>query len=167
MNEIDYKKEYELLHSKGYYNGRSILRHKGKVRNIVNATKSSTILDYGSGKGWQYSKFKMDKFWNVSVDCYDPYVENFSILPNKTYDGVICTDVLEHIPEDKLNEVLSIIFSKATKFVFFCVHIKEAKKKFSDGSNVHVTIKSEEFWERLISSHNINNLKVKLVFRTE
>lgn len=167
MNEIDYKKEYELLHSKGYYRGYSVLRHKGKVRNIVNATKSSTILDYGSGKGLQYSKFKMDKFWNVSVDCYDPYVEKFSILPDKTYDGVICTDVLEHIPEDKLNETLSVIFSKATKFVFFCIHIEEATKKFSDGRNVHVTVKPTEFWTDLINLHNKNNLKVKLVFRTK
>lgn len=167
MNEIDYKKEYELLHSKGYFRGYSVLRYKEEIKNIVNTTKSSTILDYGSGKGWQYSIIKMNKFWNVSVDCYDPYVEYFSILSDKTYDGVICTDVLEHIPEDKLNETLSIIFSKATKFVFFSIFIEKAKKKFSNGINIHVTVKPAEFWTNLINLHNKNNVKVKLIFKTE
>lgn len=167
MNEIDYKKEYELLHSKGHYRGYSVLRHKGKILNIIKSTKSSTILDYGSGKGMQYSKFKMDKFWNVSVDCYDPYVEKLSVLPEKKYDGVICTDVLEHIPEEQLDETLNIIFSKATKFVFFCIHIDEAVKTFSDGQNVHVTIKPVEFWTDIVNKHNTNNLKLGLTFRTK
>lgn len=166
MNKIDYKKEYELLHSKGKYRGYSVLRHKGKILKLVNETKSATILDYGSGKGMQYSKFKIHEVWKVSVDCYDPYVAGIDILPDKKYDGVICTDVLEHVPEEKLDEALSIIFSKATKFVFLCIHIGEAKKTFSDGTNVHVTIKSKEFWTELVNKHNINNIAHRIVFRT-
>jgi len=167
MNDEYYKKEYEALHANGWFNGKSCLLHKKGMYKTVKETNSQTLLDYGSGKGHQYSVHNLDKYWGVVVDCYDPYVKEFSILPNKKYDGVVCTDVLEHIPEDKLDDLISTIFSKATKFVYFCVCTRAALKKFSDGSNVHVTIKTPEYWQEKISKFNKNNLTVEIKFRTK
>ena len=36
------------------------------------------------------------------IHLYDPGVEEYSIYPKNKHDGVICTDVLEHIPEDDI-----------------------------------------------------------------
>ena len=55
------------------------------------------------------------------VYLYDPAVAKFSIYPNKKYDGVICTDVIEHIPEDDIMNFIQDIFDLSEKFVFIVV----------------------------------------------
>lgn len=164
MKNINYKEEYKLLHDRGMYDGHRTLDHKDRILNIVKETGSKTILDYGSGKGTQYSTHRLDEYWNSLVDCYDPYVDKFSVLQNKNYDGVISIDVLEHIPEEDLENAMATIFSKSKKFVYLCIHIGKAKKKFSDGTNVHVTIKPRKFWIDLANKYNINNVKLVMVF---
>jgi hypothetical protein len=165
MNNINYKKEYERLHSAGFFKGYSCLTLKNEIKSIIQLTDSKTILDYGSGKGCQYSIKQIDEFWGVVVDCYDPYVKELSILPNKCYDGVLCTDVLEHVPENEVDFVLNNIFSRANKFAYFCIHTGKAVKKFSDGTNVHVTIKNQEFWTNLIKEKNTKNISLQIYFR--
>lgn len=167
MNEINYRQEYEALHARGFFGGNSCLYQKTGIYEIVKKTNSKFLLDYGSGKGKQYSIHKLDEYWGVTVECYDPYVKEFSTLPDKTYDGVVCTDVLEHIPEENLDLVLNNIFSRATKFVYFCIHVGKATKKFSNGENVHVTIRPPEYWKDKIQQYNKNNLLFEITFRTK
>src|SRR3546814_17805417 len=67
---------------------------------------------YGSGKAKAYapypgepadSRFKSLPDWgDVKVTCYDPGYEPFSGPIEPAYDGVICTDVLEHITGDDI-----------------------------------------------------------------
>lgn len=41
--------------------------------------------------------------WRVdSITLYDPGYEPYSTLPVGDFDGVICTDVLEHCPEEDI-----------------------------------------------------------------
>lgn len=121
------------------------------------------MLDYGSGKGQQYSKHHLDKVWNVEVDCYDPFYEPFSKIPEKLYDGTICIEVLEHIPEEELDTVLDTIFSKTKKFVLFTACSRPANKFFEDGTNVHVTIKDYQWWLEKIKPHNVDNIIVEII----
>jgi hypothetical protein len=165
ISSINYAKEYDRLHKAGFFNGISCLKQKDAVKQLVVDTDSKTVLDYGSGKGHQYTVHNINKYWNVSVDCYDPYVKDFCVLQDKVYDGVICSDVLEHVPEDDLDEALGNIFKRATKFVFLCIFIGLAKKKFSDGTNVHVNLKTEDDWINRVAKHNIAKVKVEIVFR--
>lgn len=159
------KNDYIELHkNKNYFNGYSLVPSKDHVYNVVKKTNSKTILDYGSGKGQQYSNLKLDLYWGVEVDCYDPGYEPFFELPNKLYDGVICTEVMEHVPEDEVDQVMTEIFERATKFVYFSIALSLAGKKLLDGSNVHVTIKPMKWWNEKINQHNKNGIKVVCLF---
>jgi len=161
-----YAEEYKKLHEMGYFSGFACVKQKYRIKKLIQHTDSKTLLDYGSGKGKQYSVKKLNEFWNVSIDCYDPYVKKFSILPNKKYDGVICSDVLEHVPEEQLETTLKSIFYRAEKFVFLCIFLKEAKKFFSDGKNVHVSIKSQMEWIELAQKFNSEKINLKIHFET-
>ena len=53
---------------------------------------------------------------------------------------------MEHIPEQDLEWVVDKILSYANKAVFFNIACYEALKTFSNGKNVHVTVKDPLWW---------------------
>ena len=86
-----------------------------------------------------------------NITLYDPGYRKFQTYPNKILDGVICVDVVEHIPEADVEKFIEEIFSLATKFVFIAIACYPAKKYLPDGRNVHLSIKKPEEWQRIIS----------------
>ncbi len=108
-----------------------------------------SLLDYGCGQGQQYDRYELHKWWGVPCPrLYDPAVPRFAARPQGTYDGVICSDVLEHVPEDELNGVLADCFGVARSFVFFSICCRPARKSLPNGLNCHVTIETPAWWTR-------------------
>src|SRR3546814_252240 len=113
---------YRTMHEDGWaqanwsgkqtFDGKSLSRHIQPIAVLVRETGAGTLLDYGSGKAKAYapypgepadSRFKSLPDWgDVKVTCYDPGYEPFSGPIEPAYDGVICTDVLEHITGDDI-----------------------------------------------------------------
>ena len=84
------------------------------------------------------------------VRCYDPCHEPFSRLPEEKFDGVLCTDVLEHCPEEDVPWILDEIFGYARRFVFANAACYPARKHLPNGENAHCTIREPAWWrERL------------------
>ena len=106
------------------------------------------MLDYGCGKAIQYLKENAhnEYFRGIMPSLYDPGVAKYSELPKGKFDGVICTDVLEHIEEDDLDVVIKGIFKKAKKFVYLGICNTPADSFLPDGRNSHVTLRSFNWW---------------------
>lgn len=160
MNEIveEYKQHYKKLHEEGNFLGGSLKVEYAKIlKIIVEKTKSKTVLDYGCGKASHYKgENPINKLFgidSINISLYDIGVPEYENLPNGTFDGVICTDVLEHIPESLIPETLATIFEKSRKFVFLVIHCGLAVKKLPNGENAHVTIKSPEWWNEKLKIH--------------
>ena len=81
---------------------------------------------------------------------YDPGVINFSKYPTRNADGVICVDVVEHIPEGDAIIFIEELFKLAIKFVFIVIACYPAKKTLPDGRNVHLCLKSVKDWKKII-----------------
>lgn len=148
MNIID---QYKQLHEAGKFAGFSVLEHAEKIGNLVRETGSTSVLDYGCGKGLQYSRHAIHEDWNLGrLQLYDPAVPGFTEPPEPA-DGVICCDVMEHILESEVQYVLKHVISLGRKFVFFVICTRASKKFLPDGRNCHVTIKPKEWWENAIN----------------
>jgi hypothetical protein len=123
-----------------------------EISDLVGRHLPKTMLDYGSGKGRQYIyKVRGEarhqyKAWDVLPHCYDPGVLAFSEKPTKQFDGVICTDVAEHIPPEDVPWFLADVISYAKKFVFFVIFVEPAKKSLPDGRNAHLTVERPTWW---------------------
>jgi hypothetical protein len=90
-------------------------------------------------------------FWGIDeLCCYDPAYAPFNVLPDKKFDGVISTDVLEHCPEEDIPWILDEMFGYATRFVFANVACYPAKKRLPNGENAHCTIRTPEWWGRIL-----------------
>ncbi len=146
------------------FNGRSLPRQAHRIRALIGKTAAKTILDYGCGKGTQYRPAtlmengvprwnSMQEYWGVdAIACYDPGYEPFSTLPQGKFDGVVCTDVLEHCPEEDLEWIAGELFSYARKFVFANVACYPARKTLPSGENAHCTILPVERWHALFDA---------------
>ena len=141
--------------------GSSLAPHVTAIKQLIQASGARTILDYGAGKGLQYRPHRVivegrhvadgiAEYWDVDeVRCYDPGYAPFAALPEGRFDGIICTDVLEHCPQEDLPWIVAELFGFARRFVYANVACYPARKRLPDGENAHVTIRDPQWWRDL------------------
>jgi hypothetical protein len=169
---IELQDLYRTMHERGeiflgippeqIFPGTSLAPQAPRIKRLIDRTAALTVLDYGCGKGTQYeSRTMRDEagaawpsvldYWNIDeVVCYDPCYAPYSALPEGTYDGVICTDVLEHCPEEDIHWIVEEIFSFARRFVFANVACYPARKRLPNGENAHCTVRPAQWWQALV-----------------
>ncbi|MBF0445287.1 MAG: class I SAM-dependent methyltransferase [Magnetococcales bacterium] len=171
---VELLENYCIMHNEGQpkqnvpadktFEGRSLPLQAESIFHTITEKSANTILDYGSGKGLQYGPLKVTtsdgkssfpdikSYWGVqSITCYDPGYEPFSTLPEGRFDGVICTDVMEHLPLEDVPWVINEIFSFARKFVFLSISCFPSKKFLPNDENAHCTVKPIEWWLELLN----------------
>lgn len=155
MNDLI--RQYRKMASSGSFRGLSIVQHGAQIAEVTKAHGVRTLLDYGSGAGAAYREpYNVHHAWGVkraNIRLYDPSFKTFCTPPESgtRYDGVICSDVLEHIPEGQLDVFVQTLFSHARKFVWASVCCRPAKKLFPNGTNPHVTVKPLQWWQDLFA----------------
>ena len=144
--------------------GQSLFAHIARIKRLIDRTQAKTILDYGAGKGLQYRPQRIliggehvadgvAEYWDVDeVHCYDPGYAPHSACPQGRFDGVVCTDVLEHCPEEDLGWILGEIFGYAQRFAYLNVACYPARKTLPNGENAHVTVRPSEWWRSYVAS---------------
>jgi hypothetical protein len=140
---------YRELHRKGKFPGFSVGPYVERIGELVRGYGARTLLDYGCGAGKQYTERRWHEAWGgLMPTLYDPGTEMFHVKPTGQFDGVLATDVLEHIPEDELDGVIADLAGYARLWCFVSVCCRPAKKnKDLPCGNAHVTIKSAGWWE--------------------
>lgn len=147
MNKEYIASEYRKMHEAKKFNGDSLGMHIPEIKKLIKLYDCKTILDYGCGKAKVHKKEKLG-----DVTLYDPYYEPHSKPPQGTFDMVICTDVLEHVPFDEVSQTLENLMGHADKVLFLVISTKPAKKKFTNGENVHLTVRPESWWDAMLIS---------------
>ncbi len=80
---------------------------------------------------------------------YDPAIEGKDGRPVFA-DLVVCTDVLEHIEPDRLDNVLTHLRTLARRAVFVVINTQPSNKTLTDGRNAHLIVEPAVWWyERL------------------
>lgn len=144
--------QYRIMHqSPKMFRGRLADVFAAEIGALYRELKCEHWLDYGCGKGLQYSEARIHETWNLPMPAlYDPGVPALAKKPRQVFDAVACLDVLEHIPEEAVDATLAEIFGYARKFAFFVIFTAPARKSLPDGRNCHLTVRPEAWWrERL------------------
>jgi len=148
MNKDYIASEYRRMHDDGKFSGASLRPYLSEIDKLIKEYNIVTLLDYGCGKASIHNRHKLAK----EVCLYDPYYAPYSVKPTGTFDMVICTDVLEHVPEDEVGKVIHDLINYTDKVLFVSISTKKAKKTFGNGENVHVTIRPKEWWEDMLKN---------------
>ena len=95
---------------------------------------------------------------------YDPACEPFTKKPSTKFDIILCADVLEHIPDDKIESFFAELnsFTIKTSMIFYSISTVPSNNKFISGENMHVNVKSPDDWVAILKKYSI--CKVCLVF---
>lgn len=138
------------MHEAGHFGGLSMLPHVDQIGALIKKHRAKTLLDYGSGRGEQYADGRIMQEWGLEPTLYDPAVPWLAARPKGKFDGVICTDVLEHLDHPSI--AITDIFEHVKRFAFFSICCRPAKKILPDGRNCHLTVKPQEWWLSEIES---------------
>lgn len=134
------------LHASNLRYGAGGARWAEDVRRLAKRVGDDcTILDYGCGKGTLRAALP-----DLDIRCYDPAFERYSARPEPA-DLVACTDVLEHIEPELLDNVLEDIALLTRQLAFFVVCMRYAKKRLPDGRNAHLIVRPAPWWVDRIS----------------
>ena len=152
----EYLQQQQILHQRADY-GTSSLRHAKTIAELLKATGSLEMLDYGAGKGL-LGKALIEADYPGTVYFYDPAIPEWS-TPPQPCGFVVCTDVLEHIEPDLIDDVLDDLKRVTTNYGYFAIHTGPAVKVLPDGRNAHLIQEPLSWWfPKLDSRFYINQL---------
>ncbi len=134
-----------------FFKGGSILTYVFEIKKVIKNSNIKTCIDYGCGQAQAWTEHRLQKLFDLDgVTRYDPGIVKFSKKPQVPADLVLCIDVLEHVPEECVDEVLEEISSLSKKVIFFNISTRLSTKILTDGSNAHATVKPREWWQAKI-----------------
>jgi 2-polyprenyl-3-methyl-5-hydroxy-6-metoxy-1,4-benzoquinol methylase len=152
----DYLESQKWLHAQPRgYGGRGN-KWAQLVTELASEREIKTIVDYGCGQGTLGKALREQGFF---VRDYDPAVPDFAALPCPA-DMVVCTDVLEHIERDKLENVLTHLTEVCQGYLFAVISLVETDKKLPDGRSAHILIEKASWWMKQLISHNLHMVEM-------
>ena len=108
------------------------------IKDLALSMKTTDVLDYGCGK---QSLKKVMPF----VIGYDPCITGLDDRPAPA-ELVVCTDVLEHIEPECIDDVMDDLVRVTGSALFALISFGSAKKKLSDGRNAHLIQQGLDWW---------------------
>jgi hypothetical protein len=127
------------------YSGRLLRPHALAIWQLIERYGIGSVLDYGAGKGQQYTwesdgktadvpaGWTIERFWGVEVDKFDPAWPPYSEMPPKRHqpcgwDLVLCTHVLGSVPLVDLPAFIRHVASHANAALYIAEKIGEVGK---------------------------------------
>ena len=140
----DLIEQYRQLHATRPY-GRSSEFQLGFVqRHLHRLPRLETIADYGCGQ----SRFVdwLAKLNDARALRYDPAIAEHATRLDGPVDLVLCTDVMEHIPEEAVERTLADI-RRLSPAAYFNISLRPARARLPNGANAHCTVRPKDWWE--------------------
>lgn len=136
----EYKDQLVQLHQEKPNWGTTGRDYAPMVSRIVTDFMPKNILDYGCGK--QTLSRALTQYRIIG---YDPGIPGMDAPPNPA-DLVVCTDVLEHVEPDCLDDVLDDLQRVTRLIIFIQVATVKAIEILPDGRNVHLIVEDNRWW---------------------
>lgn len=126
------------------YSGRLLRPHAKFVRELIERHSLRSCLDYGAGKGEQYTwvsdgktadvpaGWTIERYWGMAVDRFDPCWPPYAEMPRAPHGGrwdlVLCTHVLGSVPTVDLRAFLAHVASHANDVLYIAEKVGDVNK---------------------------------------
>lgn len=154
-------KKYSILYENGYPIGAPM-----SLINHFNIKKDYKAIDLGCGSaslsnffnnytGVDVSSYVINRnknknkgdYIHISLDDVHSIIEDFDIG--------ICADVMEHIPENEVDNVLASISKLKCNYLYFGISTRKSVFLDSEGNNLHLTVWSIDKWISVLKKYFI------------
>jgi hypothetical protein len=108
-----------------------------------------SLIDYGCGQS-DLALRLCRKGGIPDIARYDPAIPELAAVPRRKFDVLINVDVLEHVPESEIDNVVTEMASMATHAAII-IDTKPAKTLLRDGRNAHVSQHDGVWWQERLS----------------
>ncbi len=143
---IDY---YRGTHARRVY-GTSSVKYVRYLRPEIRLLRPRSILDYGCGQSLFLDCLDLD--FAPKLLRYDPAIAAYAEPPAERVDLLVCIDVLEHVEECDLDDVLAHM-AGLCRHALIVVDTRPAKHTLPDGRNAHVTLHEHAWWRERLGRH--------------
>jgi hypothetical protein len=134
----EYLEQNRRLHEAGDY-GVQGKRWAPPVLKLCEELGTRDILDYGCGQR------SLEAALGFPIRNYDPCIPGLDAPPEPA-DLVVCTDVLEHVEPQCLDDVLDDLKRVTRTAGLFLVATRPAVKFLPDGRNAHLIQQPKSWW---------------------
>lgn len=143
----DYQRQNIQLHNERADYGKRSLRHRDAVLQLVQRNDARSVVDVGCGKGHLVRGLPL----TLRVQGYDPAVPQF-MQPPLPADIVVCTDVLEHVEPELLDNMLRMLANLTILEAHIVIATKpDGSKTLPDGRDPHLIVRPARWWRRQLA----------------
>lgn len=107
-----------------------------------------SVVDWGCGRSNLLERLRLQ---STKLYRYDPYIAEYSTLPDGSVDLIVSVDVLEHVEAWEVAGVLAAMAQKS-KNALLVIDVTPAKHTLPDGRNAHVTLWKPSIWRGAIEA---------------
>lgn len=145
----DYRALNAELHRTRADYGRRGYRHADRVIKLIKHFEATSVLDWACGKGTLAPALR-ERGVTIPIGEYDPGMPGKDTPPEPA-DVLVCTDALEHIEPECLDDVLAEITRLTLKVGHLVIATQPDRTKLlPDGRNPHLIVQPAGWWrERL------------------
>lgn len=144
----EYRKQNEELHKINESYGTSGGVYRDLVRPVAQYGRKK-ILDFGCGKR-TLSRTLGPAY---SVTDYDPCIPGLD-TPPVPHPVVVCTDVLEHIEPEFVDNVIAELRRLTLETLVVAVAMMPSSKTLPDGRNSHLSLHPADWWQARFNIHH-------------
>ena len=146
------------LHKKTNY-GTASISHAPNIKEILEQTGFKSLSDYGAGKKNLQKALLEIGYQEFEYFPYDPVFPEYG--KPKSAQLVCCIDVMEHVEEVYLEDILDELKSLTLNLCYFSIATIPAKKILKNGKNAHLIQRPARWWlPKLCERFDIQYLKL-------
>jgi SAM-dependent methyltransferase len=184
QERLKYEKVWSTI--KAYSESSPGLDLADKAIEIFEEHKVGSILDAGCGSGKAAGRFYNKGYVTCGIDItlegLRKDVERLPIFHEMcvwdfpgwlpAYGAIYCIDVMEHIPEEKVDAVIDNLADRWNKIAIFQIAMFQDRFGEMIGERLHLTVKTKDWWERKIQRRfknikEIENVRGRFTFVCE
>jgi hypothetical protein len=149
VGNIELIEQYRQIHATTAYGDTSV-KNLRFIRPEIQLLAPRSVIDYGCGQSRLIEQLELG--YDARLVRYDPAIPAHAKRPDGVFDLLINIDVLEHIEEADLDDVISDMRSLCREALII-VDTKAAALKLADGRNAHVSLHPHAWWQDRLSRH--------------
>ncbi len=120
-----------------------------ELRDLAAKSEAKTVLEYVLGAeddGCRTAEGTVSHDVQLAITRYDPAAPSLSERPSERFDGVVCTQGLDFLPDEDVSWVVDELFGYARRFVYATVSDRALTRELPDGTRLKSRPRDRLWW---------------------